>query len=126
MRSLQFRYPIIILLLIVNTVLSSQDTASVSGPGQPVIREYGVDYNDKYRSPFAFGVEYQSLSPISLAYEEEYRFSDLALSGRYSFKEYPEIQPFGTLGLQFVSPLRITDEVGDAERFSHTLYSGAL
>ena len=126
MRIFQFRCSLLYLLLYGSLVLFLQDAVAQNLPDQTPLRKFGVDYNGKYRSPFAIGVEYQSLSPISLAYDEEYRFSDLALSGRYSFKDYPEIQPFGTLGLQFVSPLRISDEVGDAERFSHNLYYGAL
>ena len=93
---------------------------------EPVTRNFGVDYNDKYRSPFALGVEYQSLNPISQSYSEEYRYTDLAVSGKYSFESYPEIQPFAGMGLQLVSPLVATNELTDTKRFSHNLFYGTL
>ena len=104
---------VILVFLSVNVLSFSQEQVS---------RNYGVDFNDKYHSPLAIGVEYQSLSPFSQTYEDEYRFTDLALSFKYSFKRFPVIQPFGCLGLQLVNPLVATTELTDAERFSHNLY----
>ena len=98
-------------LFLIFSGLTAQDQA---------LRTYGVDYNDKYRAPFAVGVEYQSLNPITQKYSEEYRYTDLAVSGKYSFEEYPEIQPSVSLGLQFVSPLVASNELTDAKRFSIT------
>ncbi len=98
---------------------------SLSGQ-EPVTRNFGVDYNDKYRSPFAIGVEYQSLNPISQSYSEEYRYTDLAVSGKYSFENYPVIQPFASMGLQLVAPLVASNELTDAKRFSHNLFYGTL
>lgn len=112
----------LLILLIVSVLILSHLAAQDQMPE----RSYGVDFNDKYRSPFAFGIEYQSLSPISMKYDEEYRYTDLSLSGRYSFKDFPIIQPFGRLGILLVAPLIASGEVDEAKRFSHNLYYGSL
>ncbi len=108
---------LVCVLSVLFSPLAAQDQA---------VRNYGVDYNDKYRSAVAVGVEYLSIRPITLNYEEEYRYADFALNGKYSFENYPEIQPFLSLGVQFVSPLVASNELTDAERFSHNLFYSAL
>jgi len=115
-----------LLLLVVLAILPvrifSQNQAGVTDE-TPVV--YGIDYNEKYRSPFSIGIEYQSLNPLSISYDEEYRFSDFDVYVRYSLKDIPQIQPYLGLGLRLVSPLRTGLSV-DAERFSHNVYYGTL
>jgi hypothetical protein len=88
-------------------------------------RIYGINYNEKYRSPLAIGLEYQSLTPFSISYEEEFSFNDFNLNSKYSFKSIPQIQPYLGLGIQLATPLRAGVSV-EAERFSHTTYYGVL
>jgi hypothetical protein len=89
------------------------------------VRTYTIDYNEKYRSPLSIGLEYQSLSPFSISYEEEFSFNDFNLNAKYSFKSIPQLQPFLGLGIQLASPLRAGLSV-EAERFSHNIYYGIL
>ena len=127
MKSFLTRFALYLSLMVLPVFfLFSQSQAVVNETGGQAARSYGVDYNDKYRSPLGIGIEYQGISPISLKYDEEYRFTDLALSFRYSFKNRPVLQPFGTVGIQLVSPLKVSTEITDAEKFSHNLYYGTL
>jgi len=102
--------------------LFSQDVTGQTG-NSPV--SYGIDYNEKYRSPFSIGFEYQNLSPLSVSYIEEYRFSDFDAYVRYSLANFPQIQPFLGLGVRLVSPLRAGVSV-EADRFSHNVFYGTL
>ena len=108
-----------ILLSVIVIGLSAQDSPGVEGEGETV-SSYKINYNDKYHSPIAFGFEYQSISPFSVSYEEEYRFSLFQLQGIYSFKSFPQIQPYLGFGLKLVSPVQSGDS--DAERFAHNVY----
>lgn len=125
--SSQHRFDISVIILIVILIGSlSAQTAEVEAVGtDSAVRTYGIDYNEKYRSPFAVGVEYQSVSPMTIKYDEEYRINDFNLRGSYSFKFMPQLQPYVGLGMQLVSPLKAGD-TGDAERFSHNIYYATL
>jgi len=115
-----------VMLFSVSLPLHSQDPAEQDTSG--AVRTYGVDFNEKYRSPLAIGLEYQSLSPMGMfgtEYGEEYRFIDLMLKGQYSFKFMPQLQPYAGLGWQLVNPVNQTNgSEADAERFSHNLFYG--
>lgn len=120
---------IVFLVLISLTPVSAQETDQVQEAVQAqetfsgVTRTYGIDYNEKYRSPFSIGLEYQSLSPVTISYEEEYRINDFRLKGVYSFKSLPQLQPYAGLGIKLMSPLKAV-ESGDAERFANNTFYG--
>ncbi len=107
-------------LVYIASSISAQSDLTTGVP-----RVYGIDYNEKYRSPFSIGLEYQSLSPLTITYDEEYRMNDFRLTGAYSFKFMPQLQPFAGIGIKLISPLNVS-ELGDAERFANTSYYGLV
>ncbi|OQY35239.1 MAG: hypothetical protein B6241_01710 [Spirochaetaceae bacterium 4572_59] len=117
MKSCSFRSAVLLVVSLLLSQLAAQD--------QSGRRNYGVDFNNQYHSPFSFGIEYQSVSPLTRKYDEEYRFTDLALHSSYSFKNHPVLQPFACLGLQLVGPVKLVNDEND-ERFSHNLYYGTV
>lgn len=121
----RFYLSVISLIMILTGSLSSQEAAPEPVGTTGAVRTYGINYNEKYRSPIAVGLEYQSISPIKITYDEEYRINDFNLKGTYSFKSIPQIQPFAGLGIQIVAPLKAGD-TGDAETFSHNIFYGVL
>lgn len=55
---------------------------------------YKVDNNSYYRSPVSLGFSYLNFSPISnFAEGSPYNITDLSASLRYTFKDYPLLQP---------------------------------
>ncbi|MDC7235026.1 MAG: hypothetical protein PQJ58_17470 [Spirochaetales bacterium] len=117
---------IFISLFIAGSVfLSAQDQPEPNAETTGAVRSYGINYNEKYRSPIAVDVEYQSIRPMSISYDEEYRINDFNLRGIYSFKFMPQLQPYAGLGIQLVAPLKAGD-TGDAEKFSHNIFYGVF
>ena len=81
----------------------------------------GVDFNQRYRFPLSFGVEYQSLSPFA-AYGAQYNIFDLAAGVRWPLPKLPVLQPLARVGLMRFDSQDAVEPI----KWDHTHYYGGL